>query len=129
MDTATFHILVGWIAALLGAASGATIGLFFHEEDWAGGYTSFRRRMLRLGHVSFYGIGFLNIFFGLTLSQVALPEAYARISSVAFITAVAAMPACCFLSAWKKQLRQLFPIPVLAVLAGIIPIMLGWPAS
>ena len=84
--------------------------------------------MLRLGHISFFGIGFLNFFYGLTLSLITFPETHIRISSVAFLIAVIAMPACCFLSAWKKPLRQLFPIPVIAVLAGIIPVMLGWPA-
>jgi hypothetical protein len=129
MDTASFHVFVGWAAVLLGAASGAVIGLFFHQDTWAGGYDSFRRRMLRLGHVSFMGIGFLNFFFALTLSLITLPEVHIRISSVAFLIAVIAMPACCFLSAWKKPLRQLFPIPVVAVLTGIFPIMLGWAAS
>jgi len=128
MDTASLHIFVGWIAVLLGAAAGAGIGLFFHRDNWAGGYDSFRRRMLRLGHVSFFGIGFLNLFFGLTLNVIGLPEPYLGISSLGFLIAVIAMPACCFLSAWKKPMRQLFPIPVLAVLAGVVPIILGWPS-
>lgn len=129
MDTGVLHILVGWCAVLLGAASGAVMGLFFHEETWAGGYASYRRRMLRLGHISFFGIGFLNFFFGLTLSLITLPATYARIASAGFLIAVVAMPACCYLSAWKKPLRHLFPIPVLAVLAGVIPILLGWQTA
>jgi hypothetical protein len=83
--------------------------------------------MLRLGHISFFGIGFLNLLFGLTLTAVSLPPTHSRIASAGFVVAVIAMPACCFLTAWKKQLRHLFPIPVLAVLAGIIPLLLGWP--
>lgn len=114
---------------MLGVVSGAVIGLFFHRDTWAGGYASFRRRMLRLGHISFFGIGFLNLFFALTLSILALPESYIRVSSAGFLIAVVAMPTCCFLSAWKKPLRQLFPIPVLGVLVGVLPIMLGWAAS
>jgi hypothetical protein len=57
MDIASLNILVGWIAMLSGAAAGAALGLFFGRDDWAGGYASFRRRMLRLGHISFFGIG------------------------------------------------------------------------
>lgn len=126
MDIASFNILVGWIAMLSGALSGAILGLFFHREDWAGGYGSFRRRMMRLGHVSFFGIGFLNLLFGLTLTVVSLPTAHSRAASAGFLVAVVAMPTCCFLAAWKKPLRHLFPIPVLAVLAGIVPVLLGW---
>lgn len=129
MDTALFHVLVGWAAVLLGVGSGAAMGLFFHEASWAGGYASFRRRMLRLGHISFFGIGFLNFFFGLTLAPVSLPDAYVRVASLGFLTAVITMPACCYLAAWKRPLRHLFPIPVLAVLAGVTSILLGWPTS
>jgi hypothetical protein len=129
MDTGSFHVLVGWVAILLGAVSGAVLGLFFHRETWAGGYASFRRRMLRLGHISFFGIGFLNLFFGLSYSVIDLPDPQARISSLGFLVAVVAMPTCCFLAAWKKPLRQLFPIPVLAVFAGILPLLHGWQMS
>jgi hypothetical protein len=127
MDTANLHILVAWAAMLCGAVSGAILGLFFARNEWAGGYASFRRRMLRLGHISFFGIGILNLLFGLTLAAVAIPPPLGQIASAGFLVAVVTMPACCFLSAWKKPLRHLFPIPVLAVLAGIVPILLGWP--
>ena len=127
MEIASLSIFVGWIAMLSGAVSGAVLGLFFDRDSWAGGYGSFRRRMLRLGHISFFGIGFLNLLFGLTLTAVSLPPTHTRIASAGFLVAVIAMPACCFLAAWKKPLRHLFPIPVLAVLAGIIPVLLGWP--
>ena len=127
MDIASLNILVGWIAMLAGAISGAVLGLFFDRDGWAGGYGSFRRRMLRLGHISFFGIGFLNLLFGLTLTAVSLPPTHSRIASAGFLVAVIAMPACCFLTAWKKPLRHLFPFPVLAVLAGIVPVLLGWP--
>jgi hypothetical protein len=129
MNTGQLHLYAGWLAVLLGVASGAVIGLKFHDESWSGGYASFRRRMLRLGHISFFGLGFLNFFFAFTLSQVSLADAYVRISSPGFLVAVVAMPACCFLAAWRKPLRHLFPIPVIAVLAGVIPIILGWPST
>ena len=30
-----------------------------------GGYGSFRRRLTRLGHIAFFGLGFVNLFYGL----------------------------------------------------------------
>jgi hypothetical protein len=39
------------------------------------------------------------------------------------------MPLNCFLAAWKESFRHLFPIPVLAVISGILPILIGWPSS
>ena len=129
MDYVTFHFLAGWVAVLFGAATGAVLGLFFHKEEWAGGYGSYRRRMLRLGHISFFGIGILNFVFAATISQLTLPQPNIRIASAGFLIAVIAMPLCCFLAAWKKPLRHLFPLPVLAVLVGVIPILIGWPGS
>jgi len=128
-DAVNLHLLVGWTAMLFGAASGAVIGLFFHRADWAGGYSALRRRMLRLGHISFFGIGFLNFLFAMTLSQVSLPESYVKVASTGFLVAVVAMPLNCFLTAWKEPFRHLFSIPVLAVVAGIAPILLGWPST
>ena len=44
-------IQAGWLGMLLGVVSGAVIGLFFHREDWMGGYQSCRRRLSRLRHI------------------------------------------------------------------------------
>lgn len=129
METSVLHVYVGWIAMLFGVATGALMGLFFHQEDWAGGYASYRRRMLRLGHISFFGIGILNFLFASTLSFVALSGTYVRVASAGFLIAVVAMPLCCFLSAWKKSMRHLFPIPVIAVSTGIIAVLSGWQSS
>ena len=42
------------------------LGMFFHGENWLGGYASFKRRMYRLGHISFFGLGAVNMLFCLT---------------------------------------------------------------
>ncbi len=125
MDASQLHILIGWGSMVIGAVTGAIIGLFFHRDEWAGGYGSFRRRMMRLGHIAFFGIGFLNLMFGLTLQAMPLPDSHVSIASIGFIVAVIAMPLCCFLSAWHKPFRHMFAIPVLGVLAGVLPIVMG----
>jgi len=52
-----FNWMLGWGLVLAGFLSGAAIGLSFHREDFLGGYTSFPRRMLRLGHVALIALG------------------------------------------------------------------------
>ena len=54
--TSTLNLQTAWIGFLLGCISGAVLGLFFHRAEWLGGYGSWRRRMLRLAHISFFGI-------------------------------------------------------------------------
>ena len=129
MDTAELHLLTGWIAMAVGVIAGAIIGLRFHADDWAGGYASWPRRMMRLGHISLFGIGFINLMFGFTLRAVSISGTHAWVTSLGFLIAMITMPLCCFLSAWKKPFRNLFPIPVLGVLIGIISLLLGWSSS
>lgn len=125
MDYSQLHIVTGWAGMLGGALSGALIGLSFHDERWAGGYGSFRRRMMRLGHISFFGIGFLNFMFGFSLQAMPIADTFIRIASTGFLLAMVTMPLCCFLAAWRKPMRHLFPVPVIAVMTGVVPVMMG----
>lgn len=120
MDTITRTMLIaGWLGMAGGVLSGAAIGLFFHREAWMGGYGSFRRRMTRLGHISFFGLGFVNLLFAFTHHVVA-PEPM-RMAAVAFLIGAVTMPTCCFLTAWRKEpFRHLFFIPVTGVTIGIV---------
>lgn len=125
MEIASSNLLAGWIAMLAGAVSGAVIGLFFHREEWMGGYSSFRRRMTRLGHISFWGLGFVNILFALSVKALELSAMSVRIASGAFILGLITMPLCCFLTAWRKPFRYSFPVPVLSIVVGIVFLLMG----
>jgi len=120
------NLIGGWMGMLAGVLSGAIVGLFFHREDWMGGYQSYRRRLTRLGHISFFGLGFLNLIFAATAGQLLLKPPYLGVASEGLLVAAATMPVCCFLSAWRKPFRHLFPVPVSAATVGIVAILLGW---
>ena len=51
------NVALAWLWMLLGFISGTVLGLNFHRENWLGGYASRQRRLYRLGHVSFFGLG------------------------------------------------------------------------
>ena len=122
------NLLGGWIGMLAGVVSGAIVGLFFYRDEWMGGYNSWRRRLTRLGHISFFGLGFLNLIFAATAAQLSLSQGYLETASVSLIVGAITMPVCCFLSAWRKSFRHLFPIPVLSVAVAILAILIGgWP--
>jgi len=128
MEIARLNLLVGWLGMLGGVISGATIGLFFHQERWMGGYSSFRRRMTRLGHISFWGLGFINIMFALSVRTVEVPIINVQVASVGFMLGLVTMPLCCFLTAWQESFRHLFPVPVICVLVGVVSLLIGWAA-
>ena len=118
---ADFNLRVAWIAILCGVVTGAVQGLFFHSEDWLGGYGSWRRRIMRLGHVSFFGIALLNVAFAVTARALAWDVTRRGAIGVAALSLAAAnglMPVVCFLSAWRKSFRRLFFLPVACVLVG-----------
>jgi hypothetical protein len=108
---------IAWLAILVGLITGAFIGLFFHRENWLGGYGSWRRRMIRLGHISFFGTGFLNLAFVLSVRQVGL-EHPPPVAAVGFALGVLTMPTVCFLSAWRASFRHLFFVPVASLIVA-----------
>ena len=108
----------GWIWFVLGMVSGAALGLGFARPGFLGGYGSWERRLLRLGHISFFGLGLINILFALALPRVALESPWPAVASWALIVGGVTMPLCCGLAAWRQPLRNLFPVPVVSLLAG-----------
>ena len=112
-----FH--AGWALVLAAFVSGALIGLRFHDESFLGGYASFPRRILRLGHIALAALGALNVLFSLCPSPA--PGAWnTPWASKLWLTGAIAMPAVCFLTAWQKPFRNLFFIPVGSLIAAVI---------
>ena len=114
MAIAQTHLWWAWLGVLLGMVSGAAMGLFFHADHWLGGYGSWQRRLLRLGHISFFGIAFLNFAYANT-AFIASAGVYAAWISPLLIAGAILMPSVCVLAALHKPLRHLFPLPVIAL--------------
>lgn len=112
------NLHAAWVGFLLGCMAGMGSGLFFHREEWLGGYGSWRRRMARLGHIAFFGIGFLNLAFTLTARSLGLGPSLAAPSALLIVGAVT-MPLVCYLSAWKRVFRHAFFVPALSVTLGV----------
>ncbi len=112
------NLYAGWIGFLLGCVAGAVPGLFFHGEQWLGGYASWTRRMVRLGHISFFGIGLINISLALSAGALGIENGLALASPLLLVGAVT-MPAVCYASAFKKPFRHLFFIPASSVTLGV----------
>lgn len=119
-DPVMIALRAGWAGFLGGVISGAVIGLKFHKENWLGGYASRERRMVRLGHISFFGIGMICLFYGLSLRAVPADPARGLIGAWALAGALVTMPATCFLTAWRPAARHLFFIPVILAATGIV---------
>jgi hypothetical protein len=122
-DAAHINLVFAWLWILLGFASGMMLGLFFHREKWLGGYGSFPRRMYRLGHISFFGLGAVNLLFWLTPQRIAPAASIAQIASWAswtFIVGGVTMPVCCLAMAHWPKARLAFAVPVLNLILGAL---------
>ena len=112
------NLILAWSWILLGFISGMMLGMNFHREDWMGGYGSFPRRMYRLGHISFFGLGTVNLMFFITVRSLAAAELPLHLASWSFIVGAITMPICCFGTAHHPKLRTLFAIPVMSLIVG-----------
>ena len=112
------NLAAGWTGILLGMLSGMVLGMFFHRENWLGGYASLPRRMYRLGHVSLFALGAINILFALTIRWGELTGPFLRPASWTLLIGAVAMPVCCVAMAVAPRTRPLFAVPVLALLIG-----------
>jgi len=104
------NVIAAWFGVLAGVLTGIASGLFFHREAWLGGYGSWPRRMMRLGHISFFGIAALNLGFALTVRRFGWHTTHE--ASACLAAANVLMPAVCFGAAWRPRVRQLFFLPV-----------------
>lgn len=111
----------GWLYILLAFVTGAVIGLWFHNDQWLGGYTSFRRRILRLGHIALAALGMMNVLVG--LQQISLDQSLTVLGQWGFVVGGISMPLVCFLSAYRKPFRHLFFIPVTSLIVGVVEIL------
>ena len=113
-----FNFTTGWWLVLAAFASGAVIGLGFHREEFLGGYGSFRRRLLRLGHIALAALGLMNVLYG--LSPVSLGDGTrAHLPGMLLAAGAVAMPLVCFLSAWWKPFRHVFFVPVVLLMSAV----------
>jgi hypothetical protein len=118
MNGFSLNLIAAWAGILLGFLSGMGLGIFFHRENWLGGYASFRRRMYRLAHISCFGLGAVNLLFYFTLKSLSAGGPVASFASWAFIVGAVTMPVCCVLMAHFPKAHLLFAVPVLSLIAG-----------
>lgn len=111
------NLVMAWAWILGGFVSGMCLGLGFHRDGWLGGYGSFRRRLYRLAHISFFGLGSVNLLFYLTFRE-AQPSAALIAASRCMILGALTMPVCCVLLAHAPRGHLMFSIPVTSLVVG-----------
>lgn len=125
MNPFQLNLVVAWAWILFGFLSGLGLGLGFHRENWLGGYSSFKRRLYRLGHISLFALGAVNLLFYLTTAHLPANGAVWIVASRGFIAGAILMPLCCGIMAHWPKARLLFGLPVLSLVVAATATLLG----
>jgi len=129
MDPVNAALVTGWVSIGGGVLSGVWMGVSFHRASWLGGYSALRRRLVRLGHIAFFGVGILNVLFALTVRTLGVASPLLGVATLGFAVAAIAMPATCFIAAWHLRYRHLFAAPVTALVAALVAMSIAWSAT
>src|SRR5262245_38767620 len=116
------NFYAGWTLVLAALVTGAGVGMFFHREDFWGGYSSFRRRIVRLGHIALAALGMMNVLFSATVPCNTTAH---QAASVLMIAGGISMPVVCFLTGCRSSFRHLFFFPVLCLIAAVSLVLIG----
>lgn len=119
------NLLLAWLGIAMGIVSGMLLGMGFHREGWLGGYDSLRRRLYRLGHISFFGLALLNLSFYFTVEQVGLGALSGMLGSWGFALGALTMPVCCVVMAHWPKWHLLFAIPVGSLTTAVVGVLGG----
>lgn len=116
---------VGWVSLAIGAATGLILGLWsfggpFAVPTWLGEYDDLSRRLARLGHIAFFGLGILNILLARELPR--LTDSARRIASPAMNFGNVLLPTTLFAAAAYHPLKYFMSVPALSVFLAMLTV-------
>jgi hypothetical protein len=116
---------VGWLSTCLGAASGLILGLWsfdgpFSVPGFLGEYDQTGRRLARLGHIAFFGLGILNLLVAGELRRWPLGVWGRRTASWAMNFGNVFLPLTLFAAAAYRPLKYSMSAPALAVFVALV---------
>ncbi len=91
--------------------------------EWLGDYSSLPRRLMRLGHIAFFGLGILNILMAWQIS-IARHNRYNRTALVSMNFGNLFLPPTLMAAALFEPLKYLMSFPAFAVSLALVIVAL-----
>jgi hypothetical protein len=115
---------VGWASLAVGVATGLVMGLWSFDGPlptpaWLGQYGDTSRRLARLGHIAFIGLGILNIQLARELTMSTLGEGGRRVASLAMNLGNVLLPLTLFAAAAWRPAKYAMGLPATAVFVAL----------
>ena len=121
---ADFSRAIGLTSLAIGAASGLVLGLWSFDgpvlaPDWAANYGDLPRRLVRLGHIAWFGLGILNLILARQLPDLPLGARSLAVALGAMNLGNLLLPPLPVAAAFLPTLKYLLPVPALAVFTAL----------
>src|SRR5262245_19086803 len=115
---------IGWVCACLGTATGLILGLWSFDgpmavPGWLGDYDQTSRRLARLGHIAFFGLGILNLLLAVEMRRTSLSSLGRRVASWAMNFGNLFLPLTLFAASAYRPLKYSMSAPALAVFIAL----------
>jgi hypothetical protein len=115
---------IGWASLAVGVATGLVMGLWSFDGPlptpaWLGEYGDTPRRLARLGHIAFLGLGILNILLARELPHSSLGERGHRVASLSMNVGNILLPITLFAAAAWHPAKYAMGIPATAVFVAL----------
>jgi hypothetical protein len=122
------NLAIGWSSLAAGALTGLVLGLWsfggpMPVPEWLGDYSSLPRRLMRLGHIAFFGLGILNILMAWQIS-IARHNRYNRTALVSMNFGNLFLPPTLMAAALFEPLKYLMSFPAFAVSLALVIVAL-----
>ncbi|MEZ5274858.1 MAG: hypothetical protein R3F07_00595 [Opitutaceae bacterium] len=122
--------VVAWFCLVLGAGTGLVMGIWSFDGPvrvpaWLGDYGETSRRLARLGHIAFFGIGMLNLFVVAELRRIHLSRLLARVALMAMNFGNIFLPLSLFLAAGFRPLKYFMSVPATLVFVALVIVAWG----
>ena len=119
---------VGWVSLAVGAGTGLILGLWSFDGPmavpaWIGEYGDTSRRLVRLGHIAFFGLGILNILLARELPRLA--DTARRIASPAMNFGNVFLPITLLAAAAYPPFKYFMSVPALSVFVALLAAAFG----
>jgi hypothetical protein len=113
-------LAVGWTSLAVGALTGLVLGLWSFGgpvpvPGWIGDYDALPRRLLRLGHIAFFGLGILSILLARHFGGPHRGAPGARLALAAMAFGNVFLPATLIAAAMFEPAKYLMAVPAMAV--------------
>ena len=116
---------VAWTGMAIGAALGMVLGLWSFDgplpAPWA--YDDTARRLMRLGHIAFFGLGFVNLLLARELS--ALSPRVRRVAGGAMNAGNLGLPLTLVAASLFAPVKYAMALPASAVLLALVLVAWG----